>query len=110
MEKLLLKMADQLDSLPEAPLMDLWNKYARQTCTFSPTREWERAALVLCLIQAKRMKNQLFNYCWSAVAKDAGEDPRAEQIREMQEMLQETVRREPCPVLQFKPLPDDDDK
>lgn len=65
MEKMLLKLARQLDSLDEASLMALWSKYANQTARFEPTKRWEDACLVFSLIQAKRWKNQLFNYNWS---------------------------------------------
>lgn len=65
MEKLLLKLARQLDSLDEASLMALWSKYATLTSRFEPTKRWEEACLVFSLIQAKRWKNQLFNYAWS---------------------------------------------
>ncbi|MBD5626553.1 MAG: hypothetical protein HDQ90_03510 [Desulfovibrio sp.] len=64
MEKLLLKLARQLDALDEASLMSLWSKYATLTSRFEPTKRWEEGALVFSLIQAKRWKNQLFNYCW----------------------------------------------
>lgn len=66
MEQLLLKMARQLDSLDEASLLALWEKYAVIVSHFEPTKRWEEAALVLSFIQAKRWKNQLFNYSWSA--------------------------------------------
>lgn len=65
MEKLLLKLARQLDSLDEASLMTLWGKYATMTSRFEPSKRWEEACLVFSLIQAKRWKNQLFNYSWS---------------------------------------------
>lgn len=65
MEKLLLKLARQLDALDEASLMGLWSKYATLTTRFEPTKRWEDACLVFSLIQAKRWKNQLFNYSWS---------------------------------------------
>lgn len=64
MEKLLLKLAKQLDALDEASLMSLWSKYATMTSRFEPTKRWEEACLVFSLIQAKRWKNQLFNYTW----------------------------------------------
>lgn len=64
MEKMLLKLARQLDSLDEASLMALWSKYATQTSRFEPTKRWEEACLVFSLIQAKHWKNQLFNYSW----------------------------------------------
>ena len=65
MEKMLQKLARQLDSLDEASLMDLWSKYATITSRFEPTHQWEESVLVFSLIQAKRWKNQLFNSCWS---------------------------------------------
>lgn len=65
MEKMLSKIARQLDSLDEASLMSLWSKYASLTSAFEPTRRWEENALIFSLIQAKRWKNQLFNYHWS---------------------------------------------
>ena len=62
MEQLLIKMARQLDALDEASLLALWDKYAVIVSHFEPTKRWEEAALVFSFIQAKRWKNQLFNY------------------------------------------------
>lgn len=64
MEKLLEKMARQLEAIDEASLMALWSKYATATSRFEPTKRWEEACLIFSLIQAKHFKNQLFNYCW----------------------------------------------
>ncbi len=65
MESLLHKLARQLDALDEASLMALWDSYAEKVHRFEPTKRWEEAALVFSFIQAKRWKNQLFNYHWS---------------------------------------------
>ncbi|MEG2171656.1 MAG: hypothetical protein RRY29_00190 [Desulfovibrionaceae bacterium] len=65
MEHLLIKLARQLDAMDEASLMSLWDQYADTVSHFEPSRRWEEAALVFSLIQAKRWKNQLFNYHWS---------------------------------------------
>ena len=62
MEKLLTRLARQLDALDEASLMSLWSKYATIASRFEPTQRWEEAVLVFSMIQAKRYKNQLFNY------------------------------------------------
>ena len=70
MEKLLARIARQLDAVDEASLMSLWNKYATLASRFEPTRRWEEAVLIFSLIQAKRMKNQLFNYYWSAQVRE----------------------------------------
>ena len=65
MEQMLLRLARQLDGLDESSLMALWEKYAAIVARFEPSRRWEEAALVLSFIQAKRWKNQLFNYHWA---------------------------------------------
>ena len=69
MEKLLSRLAHQLDALDEASLMSLWSKYATIVERFEPTKHWEEAALVFSMIQSKRWKNQLFNYYWALQAK-----------------------------------------
>ena len=61
MERLLLKIARQLNGLDEASLMALWPQYLRRVQEFDGSREWEEAAIVLSLLQAVRGKNQLFN-------------------------------------------------
>jgi hypothetical protein len=61
MERILLKMASQLNSYDESSLMALWDKYATTVEQFEPTKRWEDAAIVFSLIQAVRLKNQLFN-------------------------------------------------
>ena len=66
LENALDKLARQLVAFDEASLMDLWEKYAEQVRQFEPTRRWEESALIFGLIQAVRMKNQLFNYNLSA--------------------------------------------
>ena len=62
---MLLRLARQLDALDESSLMALWEKYAAIVAHFEPSQRWEEAALVLSFIQAKRWKNQLFNYHWA---------------------------------------------
>ena len=69
MEQLLLKMAKQLDSLDEASLENLWEKYAQIVNNFEPTTRWEEAVLVLSFIQAKSWKNHLFNTQWAMRSK-----------------------------------------
>ena len=64
MEKMLLKMARQLNAMDEASLMALWNKYLTRVQNFDASREWDEAFIVLSLIQAVRGKNQLFNTKW----------------------------------------------
>lgn len=65
MEKMLLKMARQLNAMDEASLMGLWNKYLQRVQDFDASREWEESAIVLSLLQAVRGKNQLFNTKWA---------------------------------------------
>ena len=61
MERMLQKMAQQLNAYDEASLTDLWEKYASIVERFEPTKRWEEATLIFSLIQAVRLKNQLFN-------------------------------------------------
>ncbi len=65
MDKVLLKIARQLNAFDEASLMSLWEKYASIVQNFEPTRRWEEACLVFGFIQSVRWKNQLFNYHWA---------------------------------------------
>ena len=74
MEKILLKMARQLNGLDEASLMALWNRYLQRVQDFDGSQEWEEAAIVLSLLQAVRNKNQLFNV--RLAEKRAAEAPR----------------------------------
>lgn len=69
MEKLLEKLADKLLELDEASLTYLWNKYYAMVQRFEPTKRWERAVIILSLIQAVRWKNQLFNIKWLHLTK-----------------------------------------
>ena len=62
MERVLDKMAKQLNAYDEASLMHIWHKYAVRAQEFEPSKQWEEAVIALCLIQAVRWKNQLFNY------------------------------------------------
>lgn len=123
MENMLLNLAKQLDSLDEASLMALWNKYAAITSRFEPSRRWEEACLVFSLIQAKHMKNQLFNYNWSQQRQpslkdeqseyDYGEtnfDLNFESDSDMDEYDEDPLSAEEdtgeCRILTFRPLPE----
>lgn len=75
LENALVKLARQLVAFDEASLMDLWEKYAETVRQFEPTRRWEEAVLIFGLIQAVRMKNQLFNYNLSASRQSGAAGP-----------------------------------
>lgn len=114
MENLLLKLAKQLDSLDEASLMALWSKYATITSRFEPTKRWEEACLIFSMIQAKRWKNQLFNYNWSqqraAPLKESQEEPDFDtgfgsKFEGAPEDKPDEAEGQ-CRVLAFKPLPE----
>lgn len=83
MERMLLKMAKQLNEYDEASLIALWERYARLVQEFEPSRRWEEAALVFSFIQAVRMKNQLFNKRLAESAKPDGSKAPAEFVREV---------------------------
>ena len=111
MEKLLARLAQQLDTIDEASLMSLWSKYATVSSRFEPTKKWEEATLIFSLIQAKRWKNQLFNYHWSR--QSPGREGLAPQLPGLapEFSLEPTPKEEPeqrCRVLKFQPLKEDD--
>ncbi|XPV77152.1 MAG: hypothetical protein ACNI27_04325 [Desulfovibrio sp.] len=62
MEKAVLKIARQILSYDEASLTSLWEHFASRVDRYEPSTRWEEAAVALGVIQAVRMKNQLFNY------------------------------------------------
>lgn len=112
MEKLLARLAQQLDTIDEASLMSLWSKYATVSSRFEPTRKWEEATLIFSLIQAKRWKNQLFNYHWSRQSQ--GREGLAPQLPGLApefslEPPQKDVPEQRCRVLKFHPLKEDDE-
>lgn len=62
MERLLLKVAEKINSCDEASLTDLWEKYHARTAEFEATARWEQDVLVLTILQGVRWKNRLFNH------------------------------------------------
>lgn len=114
MENLLIKLARQLDGMDEASLMALWDKYANIVNRFEPSRRWEEAALVFSLIQAKRWKNQLFNYHWSQQARPQDTDdvtPHGFTLEvppsETQSGVGDGAPQKRCKILGFRPLKGD---
>jgi hypothetical protein len=61
MEKALEKLAEQILSFDEASLTHLREKYRLRIEHFDGTKEWEKAVIVYCIINAVSMKNTLFN-------------------------------------------------
>ncbi|WP_418765176.1 hypothetical protein [Mailhella sp.] len=111
MEKMLLKMARQLNAMDEASLMALWNKYMQRVQNFDASREWEEATIALSLIQAVRGKNQLFNTKWEEreALKSFPEEPRRDDLRPWRRMPDEkkgekTSEKPRAKVHQFRPL------
>lgn len=109
MEKMLLKIARQLDSLDEASLMALWSKYATLTSRFEPTKRWEENCLIFSLIQAKHWKNQLFNYSWSQQKKpplkntpDAPDIGNVFSLEKPVPVKTENMEKTSCRVISFK--------
>ncbi|MBO4368600.1 MAG: hypothetical protein J5803_00650 [Desulfovibrio sp.] len=115
MEKLLTRLAHQLDSLDEASLLLLWNKYANIASRFEPTQRWEEAVLVFAMIQAKHWKNQLFNYNFAKMSKpSANADKLTEEQKkamsfgfslEMPKKPKEKATSQ-CHVLSFRKSPE----
>ena len=61
MEKALEKLAEQILSFDEASLANLREKYRLRIEQFDGTKDWEKAVVVYCIINAVSMKNTLFN-------------------------------------------------
>lgn len=109
MEQLLLKMARQLDSLDQASLDALWDKYTKIVNNFEPSKRWEEAVLVLSFIQAKNWKNQLFNTQWamrskaSALVDIDGTGTNLEFSGMMKEFKQKDKPKKRADILPFNP-------
>ena len=98
MEKILKKLADQLNTLDEASLISLWDRYYDKVQKFTPSREWEEDILILSLIQSVRWKNQLFNHCLAR--------QNQEQDRKKEQLVRPVARDKvgkPAKVLDFRP-------
>ncbi len=61
MERALEKLADQILSFDEASLANLREKYRLRIERFDGTKDWEKAVIIYCIINAVSMKNTLFN-------------------------------------------------
>jgi hypothetical protein len=61
MEKGLVKIAEQILSFDEASLANLREKYRLRIENFDGTKDWEKAVIIYCIINAVSMKNTLFN-------------------------------------------------
>ena len=61
MEKALERLAEQILSLDEASLVNLREKYRLKIDDFDGTKDWEKAVIIYCMINAVTMKNVLFN-------------------------------------------------
>lgn len=60
MEKVLQKIARQINALDEGELKQYWNKYLNRIQNFDASPEWEEACIILSLIQAVSGKNLMF--------------------------------------------------
>ncbi len=61
MEKALEKLAEQILTFDEASLVQLREKFRLRIEHFDGTKEWEKAVIAYCIINAVSMKNALFN-------------------------------------------------
>ena len=55
------KIAEKILSLDEASLTNLWGKYKKKTEHCDLSKDWEKAIIILFIINSVRVKNQLFN-------------------------------------------------
>ncbi len=61
MDRALEKLAEQILSFDEASLANLREKYRLRIEHFDGTKNWEKAVIIYCMINAVSMKNTLFN-------------------------------------------------
>ena len=61
MERAIEKLAEQILSFDEASLVQLRETYRLRIEDFDGTKDWERAVIAYCIINAVSMKNALFN-------------------------------------------------
>jgi hypothetical protein len=61
MERALEKLAEQILSYDEASLTHLREKYRVKVEHFDGTKDWEKAVIIYCIINAVSLKNTLFN-------------------------------------------------
>jgi hypothetical protein len=73
MERALEKLADQILSCDEASLANLREKYRLRIEHFDGTKDWEKAVIIFCIINAVSMKNTLFNENLLRRKRDKGE-------------------------------------
>ncbi len=55
------KIAEKILSLDEASLSGLWEKYKNRMEHFETSKEWEKSVIIYFIINAVRVKNQIFN-------------------------------------------------
>ncbi len=113
MEKVLEKIARQLNAFDEASLMSLWDEYQERVEKFEPSQRWEEAVLVFCLLQSVRLKNQLFNTRWSELQEE--ETPAGTPATASPARVRQRLRPAPRPgvkhrgkVLRFRTTKDDE--
>jgi len=61
LESTLEKIAEKILALDEASLTSLWEKYRDRMEKFETTKEWEKSVIIFFIINAVRVKNQIFN-------------------------------------------------
>lgn len=109
MEKVLIKMAEQLAAFDEASLTSLWEKYEGLAKEFQPTKKWEQAVMVLGMIQVLRWKNHLFNHHWAAQQKprSSPEAPSLPLVTQgLGNLADASAKSKPAKVLPFIPFKD----
>lgn len=100
MEKVLKKLADELNSLDEASLISLWDKYYERVQNFTPSREWEEDILILSMIQSVRWKNQLFN---QRLSQQSETPAQADEKKSSLRPVRRNKVKKSAKVLSFKP-------
>jgi hypothetical protein len=73
------RIAEKILALDEASLSGLWDKYKTKMEQFDTTKEWEQSVIVFFIINAVRVKNQIFND-YLLLKKNKSSDPTKKKL------------------------------
>ncbi|OPY12679.1 MAG: hypothetical protein A4E66_01054 [Syntrophus sp. PtaB.Bin001] len=81
LDSLLDKIAEKVLSMDEASLSGLWEKYRNKMEHFETTKEWEKSVIIFFIINAVRVKNQIFNEQIVSLQNTTAENPKTVYIK-----------------------------
>lgn len=81
LDSLLDKIAEKVLNMDEASLSGLWEKYRNKMEHFETTKEWEKSVIIFFIINAVRVKNQIFNEQIVSLQNTTAENPKTVNIK-----------------------------